>query len=76
MVSVKAAPPAVAEVGLRLVAVGEGELVVMAISGEAPPVVLTVATAVPASVLTVILAVAGVAMRGAGTRAVNLVVFT
>lgn len=63
-VRVKAAPPAVAELGLRLVIVGLG-LMVNVTPAEVPPVVLTVTLAVPA-----------VVMRPAGTAAVSFVALT
>ena len=74
MVSVKAAPPAVAEVGLRIVM--EGDVTSSAISGEAPPVVLAVAVAVPAAVLTETVAVPAVAARLVGTTVVTCVALT
>jgi hypothetical protein len=65
MVSVKAAPPAMADVGLRLVRVGIGGLMVRVAPEEVPPAVVTVTLAVPVA-----------AIRLAGTAAVNLVVLT
>jgi hypothetical protein len=61
IVKVKAAPPAVAEAGLRLVIVGGGGLMVNVAPAEVPPVVVTVTFAVPAF-----------AIRLAGTAAVSL----
>jgi hypothetical protein len=75
MVSVKAALPAMVDVGLRLVRVGAG-VTTSSTSGVAPPVVLTVTLAVPAIVLTVRLAVFGVVIRLAGTMTVSCVVLT
>jgi len=75
MVNVKATPPAVAEVGLRVAMVGEGKTT-SAISGEAPPVVLAMTLAVPAAVLTETAAVPAVATRLAGTTAASCVALT
>jgi hypothetical protein len=62
IVRVKAAPPAVAELGLRLVMVGGGRLMVNVAPADVPPVVVTVTLAVPI-----------VAIRLAGTLAVSWV---
>ena len=59
-VSLKAAPPAVAELGLKLVMVGGGGMIVNVDPFEVPAVVVTVMLAVPA-----------VAIRLAGTAAVS-----
>jgi hypothetical protein len=61
-VSLKAAPPAVAELGLRLVMVGGGRLMVNVAPADVPPVVVAVTLAVPT-----------VAIRLAGTLAVSWV---
>jgi hypothetical protein len=60
-VSVKAGPPAVTEVGLTLVITGRGRLILKKGPGEEAPPGFT----------TVILAFPGVAIRLAGTAAVN-----
>jgi hypothetical protein len=64
MVSVKAAPPATAVLGLRLVIVGLGGRIVKLAAAEVPPLVVTVTLATPAAEI-----------RPAGTGAVNLVEF-
>jgi len=63
-VRVKLAPPAAAELGLRLVIAGR-DLIVNVDALEAPPVVVTVTLAVPA-----------VAIRFAGTAALSVVALT
>ena len=65
IVSVKAAPPAFAELGFRLVTVGDGGLMVNVDPGDTPPVVVTVTLAVPA-----------VAIRLAETAAVSWLALT
>ena len=65
MVSVKAAPPATAVVGFRLVMVGGGGLTVKAVPAELPLTLLTVTLIAPA-----------VAIRLAGTAAINCVALT
>jgi hypothetical protein len=65
-VSVKAGPPAVAEVGLRLVITGAAGLIVkVAAADEAPPGFITTTLATPAAEI-----------RFAGTAAVNCVALT
>src|ERR1039458_869341 len=61
-VRLKAAPPAVADLGLRLVIVGAPGLMVKVAAFDVPPVVVTVNLAVP-----------GAAMSLAGTGAVSLI---
>jgi len=56
-VRVKAAPPAVAELGLRLVTVGGGRVMLNVAPADVPPVVVTVTLAVP----TVVIRLAGTA---------------
>ena len=60
IVKVNAAPPAVAELGLRLVIVGTPGLMVKVAPAEAPPAVVTVTLAVP-----------GTAIKAAGTVALS-----
>jgi len=62
-VSVNAAPPAVAELGLKLVIVGAAGLMVNTLAAEVPPLVVTVTFTVPA-----------VAIMAAVTGAVTVVV--
>lgn len=62
IVMVKAALPATAREGLRLVRTGAGGLTIKLAPGETPPTVLTVMLAVP-----------GLAIRLAGTAAVSCV---
>ena len=64
-VSVNAAPPAVAEAGLRPVMTGAGCEMLKVDAADVPPVVVTVTLAVPAA-----------AIRLAGTVAVNWVALT
>ncbi len=60
-VSVNAAPPAVADTGLRLVTVGVGTVIANAAAADAlPPVLIAVMLALPT-----------VAIKLAGTAAVN-----
>ena len=65
MVSVKAAPPATAMAGLRLVMEGGGGLTVKAAPAEVPLTLLAVTLAVPA-----------LAIRLAGMAAINWVALT
>lgn len=68
MVSVKAAPPAVAEFGLKLVIAGAGLLIVNVDAGDEPP---------PGDgFCTTTLAVPTVAISVAGIEAVNCVALT
>src|ERR1019366_3395121 len=62
IVSVKAGPPAFAELGFRFVIVGGGGLMVNVAPADVPPAVVTVTLAVPAA-----------AIRLAGPGAVRLV---
>jgi hypothetical protein len=64
-VRLKAAPPAVADLGLRLVIFGAPGLMVNVVPGDVPPVVVTVTLAVP-----------GVAKSLAGTAAVIFAALT